>query len=286
MTGDHASFELPSSVTAHRHRRLTWFRLIHDANNGFMPLVIGFLIFVAVTMAVAFSRRVIVDEHRRVPVYKHGRFAGVWGPGAHWSRFGQSTGPAIDVRRTQTTIGNQDLLTSDGVGLRATVVVEYQVVDVALALNSTQNYVESLYVSAQMALRDFIASMAADELLTRRGEASAILLASVSLQAEQVGLAVHQVQIKDLMFPGELKQMFAKVAQAKREGEAALERARGEAAAMRSLTNTAKLVEANPVLLQMRLLQQMGESSGNTWMVGVSENMVKPPVGKGTNGGR
>jgi regulator of protease activity HflC (stomatin/prohibitin superfamily) len=72
------------------------------------------------------------------------------------------------------------------------------------------------------------------------------------------------------MSPGALKEMFAQVAKAKQEGQAALERARGEAASLRSLANAAKMLETNPKLMNLRLLQTISESGGNTFVVNAS----------------
>ena len=62
------------------------------------------------------------------------------------------------------------------------------------------------------------------------------------------------------MFPGELKKIFTQVVQAQKEGMAALERARGEDAALRKLANTAKLLENNPNLLYLRFLETLETS--------------------------
>ena len=78
------------------------------------------------------------------------------------------------------------------------------------------------------------------------------------------------VNLKDIMFPGELKKIFAQVVRAQKEGQAALERARGETAALRNLANAAKPVESNPALMQFRLLESLGETSGNTVVLGMS----------------
>jgi regulator of protease activity HflC (stomatin/prohibitin superfamily) len=52
--------------------------------------------------------------------------------------------------------------------------------------------------------------------------------------------------VKDVMFPAELKRAFADTLKAKQEGQAALERARGESAALRNLANAARVLEGNP----------------------------------------
>ena len=92
------------------------------------------------------------------------------------------------------------------------------------------------------------------------------------------------------MVPSELKRAFAGIVAARREGEAALERARGETAALRTLANAGRIVEDNPGLLQLRILQQLGASSGNTIMLGVPgadggrtrrDRPSPPPSGRG-----
>src|SRR4051812_50217013 len=84
------------------------------------------------------------------------------------------------------------------------------------------------------------------------------------------------VDVRDIMVPTELKRAFAGIVAARREGEAALERARGETAALRSLANAGRLVEDNPGLLQLRILQQLGASSGNTIMLGMPGGETRP----------
>ena len=87
------------------------------------------------------------------------------------------------------------------------------------------------------------------------------------------------------MLPGDLKRIFAQEVAARKEGLAALERARGETAALRNLANAARMIEDNPALMQLRLLQQLGTTGGNTVVLG--ESAVIPvakrnrPAGKG-----
>jgi len=65
---------------------------------------------------------------------------------------------------------------------------------------------------------------------------------------------------------------------ARQEGLAALERARGETAALRSLANAAHLIERNPALMQLRLLQAVGQNSGNTVVLGVPAQSGPIPI--------
>src|SRR5213078_2426471 len=97
------------------------------------------------------------------------------------------------------------------------------------------------------------------------------LLGRVSLEAAKIGINVLAVEVKDVMFPADLKRAFGEVLKAKQEGQAALERARGESAALRNLANAARVLEGNPALMNLRLMQSLmtAQNAGNTLVLGV-----------------
>ena len=97
-------------------------------------------------------------------------------------------------------------------------------------------------------------------------------------KVKELGLKLLSVNIKDIMFPGPLKQIFAQVVKARKEGQAALEKARGESAALRNLSNAAKMIETNPNLMNLRLIQSLGESSGNTLVLGMPSQTTTLPI--------
>ena len=76
--------------------------------------------------------------------------------------------------------------------------------------------------------------------------------------------------------PAELKRAFAETLKAKQEGQAALERARGETAALRSLANAARVLEGNPALMNLRLVQSLtaAQSAGHTLVFGMPAGFV------------
>jgi regulator of protease activity HflC (stomatin/prohibitin superfamily) len=91
-------------------------------------------------------------------------------------------------------------------------------------------------------------------------------------------MELMSVDVKDLMFPGPLKKVFAQVIEARQQGLASLEKARGETAAMRSLANAARMVDDNPSLLQLRILQQLESTSGNTVVLGLPAGSGPLPI--------
>ena len=110
-----------------------------------------------------------------------------------------------------------------------------------------------------------------ETLLTQRAGLAPQLLALAQPEAARIGITVHAVEVKDVMFPAELKRAFADVLKAKQEGQAALERARGESAALRNLANAARVLEGNPALMNLRLMQSLtaAQNAGNTLVLGV-----------------
>src|SRR5258705_13151373 len=75
------------------------------------------------------------------------------------------------------------------------------------------------------------------------------------------------LEVKNVMFRAELKRAFGEVLKARQEGQAALERARGESAALRNLANAARLIEGQPALATLRFLQMLEASNGGQTFV-------------------
>ena len=141
--------------------------------------------------------------------------------------------------------------------------------DPQLAINGQANYAQALYLLLQLAVREVISTSKADELMENRAGFAEKIRALAEPQVQRLGLKLLTADLKDLMISGDLKKSFAQVVRARKEGEAALERARGETAALRSLANAARMLQDNPQLMQLRMLQAMGESAGNTLVVGL-----------------
>lgn len=204
-------------------------------------------------------------------VYHHGQFVRRNNAGRHviWG-FGWTV-KLIDLRKTSLLVAGQEVLTADNVGLKLSLLVTCQITDPAKAAHETQNWVSDLYNNAQLAVRAVVGGVAIEALLNQRLEIGAQLLARVQPEAAKVGINVLAVEVKDVMFPPDLKRAFADVLKAKQEGQAALERARGESASLRNLANAARLLDGNPALQNLRLMQSLtaAHNAGSTLVFGV-----------------
>lgn len=214
-------------------------------------------------------RRAIILEYERGLLYVSGQFKKTLEPGQYWHSPLFAVIQKIDIRPRFTSISGQEILSADGVTLKISIATCYEITDPVLATHKAQNFQETLYLELQLALRAIISSANIDIILKNRNELSNQLTTMTQVKAQDIGLKLISVNIKDILFPGKLKEVFAQVVSARQEGLATLEKARGEMAALRNLANAAKMIESNPALLQLRLLQTLGQSSGNTLMLGM-----------------
>ena len=247
-----------------------------------MPLV---YIAVAVTAIIAmrvlfgfFFRHAIIVEYQRGLLYRKGKFVKVLEPGAYWYRRQTTEIKAVDVRLKNVTVPGQEVLSADSVALKVSLAAMFEVNDPATAVNQVENFQEALYMELQTSLRDIVSAAKIDELFEKRAELSKQLMVSTEPKVGRFGLKLHSVSVKDITFPGELKKIFSQVVKAQKEGLASLERARGETAALRNLANAAKMVDDNPSLMQLRMLQSFGEGSGNTLVLGMPAQGTPLPL--------
>ncbi|WP_242392675.1 slipin family protein [Anaeromyxobacter oryzisoli] len=248
-------------------------------------VVIGAAIAVGV-VARRLVRFVLVREYEAGLLYRGGRFARRLGPGARIVLPVWEDVVVVDLRRRIATIPGQEVLSADNVGLKVSVAATYEIADPVRAVHEAQSYEEALHVAVQLGLRAAVGAAKIDDLLAQRIEIGKRLADAVGPQAEALGLRLHLVEVKDVMFPGELKKIFAEVVRAQKEGQAALERARGETAALRSLANAARLIEESPALMNLRVLQSVGgaAASGGTVVLGVPQGIVSVKAKGGRDG--
>lgn len=246
-----------------------------------LAAVIIALLAVVILMALAIRgrfTRMTIFEYQRGMRYRDGRFVGLLDPGRHWIYRPSTVVHAIDMRETLLPLQGQELVTADGVSIKISLAARYRVSDPVRAINSVANYTAVLYSVVQIALRGIVGSRGIDEVLQHRDAVGTDTLARAAGPAKELGVELLTVDAKDIMFTGPMKRVFAQVVEARQQGLAALEKARGETAALRNLANAARLVEERPALMQLRLLQQVAGSSGNTVILGMPPASTPVPV--------
>ncbi len=232
-------------------------------------LIIVVAIIVLILILKLYFKRITIFEYEKGLKYSKGKFKKVLGPGQYWIFQKNTVVTKVDVRPKFVSISGQEVLSSDSIVLKVSLAAKYEIKDPDVAINKVENYAEAFYLILQLALREIIGSSKIDEILEKRSLFGERIMELTSKNVEELGLKLLLVNVKDIMFPGDLKKIFAQVVKAQKEGLAALEKARGESAALRNLANAAKVLENNPALMQLRMLQLLGESSGNTLVLGM-----------------
>jgi regulator of protease activity HflC (stomatin/prohibitin superfamily) len=240
--------------------------------------LIALVLVAAVAAALRARRRTTtILEYERALRFVRGRLRDEVGPGRY--RHGATTAlRKVDLRPTLLTVNGQEVLSRDGVAVKVSLTASYRIASAKTAVLGATDYQAALYTELQQALRIAVSTADVEALLANRAELGAQMLRDVQAAAERIGLEVERVAIRDLTLPGELKKIFAQTVKAKQEGLAALERARGETAALRNLANAAQMVERRPQLMQLRLLQVASQQSALTMVVGMPQGATPMPT--------
>jgi regulator of protease activity HflC (stomatin/prohibitin superfamily) len=229
---------------------------------GVVVVIAGVAVFFALLLLR--PHRTTIYEYEQGLKYSRGRFKKVLDTGIHWYLGFFSTIERVDIRPRFVTITGQEVLSSDGVTLKVSLAAQYEIKDGHLAVKGLGTpYEAAFYLILQLALREIVGAIKIDELLEKRSTLGSQIMEKATGKIEEIGLRLIHAEVKDIMFPGELKRIFSQVAKARQEGLAMLERARGETAALRNLANSANMIKNNPLLMQLRLLH----STGNTLVI-------------------
>jgi regulator of protease activity HflC (stomatin/prohibitin superfamily) len=204
-----------------------------------------------------------VEPGQTALLFVGGRLQGELGPGRHafWKGVAKTVVQVVDLREAMVDVAGQEIMTADKVTLRLNAVATYRVADAKKAVTEVVDYRQALYREAQLALRAVIGTRELDALLADKDAVAKELEESVRAKARAFGVEVTQLGIRDVILPGEMKDLFNKVTEAKKAAEAAVITRREETAAMRSQANTAKLLADNPTLMRLRELEALEKVS-------------------------
>lgn len=180
-------------------------------------------------------------------------------PGAYafWNFRKNVAAEVIDLRVQSMEVSGQELLTRDKVSLRVNLAASLRVADPVTARTKVAKYGDYLYRELQYGLRKAVSSKTLDELLGDKASLDADIFAYVHGRVSELGLDVLGVGVKDVILPGEMKDILNSVVQAEKAAQANVIRRREEANATRSLLNTAKLIEESPTLMRLKELEAL-----------------------------
>ncbi len=161
----------------------------------------------------------------------------------------------IDLKERMLHVTGQEVMTKDRLTLRLNVSAAFKVIDAKRLATVARVPDDVLYLAIQLSAREAVAGRTLDELLQSRDALGAELAAQVRARAEVVGMSLIELGLKDIVLPGDMKELLNKVLQAQKEAEANVILRREETAATRSLAQTAKVLAENPLLIRLKELE-------------------------------
>jgi regulator of protease activity HflC (stomatin/prohibitin superfamily) len=200
---------------------------------------------------------ITIDARECALRYRHGRLEQVLPAGRH-RRVRGSRYVRIGLRDALLALSPQEVMTSDAVPVKVTATVRWSVGDPVAFVEQSTDPLGTVYLAAQVALRDALSGTSV-EALSVRGAALPVeqITGATAAVAARVGVEVAEVVVKDVILPAEVRHAAAELVTARHRGAAQLEAARAETAALRSLANGAKLLDAHPALAQLRMVQSV-----------------------------
>lgn len=207
-----------------------------------------------------------VEEGHEGIFFLDGDYVETLKPGyyAFWKGVGKVKIYHLDRREVVLDIGGQEIMTADKVSLRLNALVTYRIVDARKTVMVAEDVKQALYRDAQLALRGAVGTRELDSLLADKEAVTADLEREMRRRAGEFGVEIVSLGIRDVILPGEMKELLNKVTEAKKAAEANLITRREETAAMRSQANTAKMLENNPTLMRLRELEVLQTVAGNS----------------------
>jgi len=222
-------------------------------------------------------------------VFVDGKLARTLAPGAYafWN-FGKNVGAVVvDLRVQGVEVSGQEMLTRDKVSLRVNLAATYRVVDAVVLRTKVAKFDEFLYRELQFGLRKTVAAKTLDELLGDKASLDGDIFAYVRGRVGEFGIELLGVGVKDVILPGEMKEILNSVVQAEKAAQANVIRRREESNAMRSALNTAKLIEDSPTLMRLKeleVLEKVTEKIDKLTVFGGLEGVLNQLVNFKANG--
>lgn len=200
-----------------------------------------------------------VESYQRALLLIDGKLIEELGPGIYyyWKSDKAVVVKAIDTRIQSLAVSGQEILTKDKAAIRINMNAQYKVTDIIKALVESKDYDEQIYSALQLQLRAYIGSMTLDQLLATKEAVGEYVSVSVKEALEILGVQLLSCGIKDIILPGDVKDIMNQVLIAQKKAQANTIMRQEETASTRSLLNTAKLLEENTMLMKLKEMEYM-----------------------------
>jgi regulator of protease activity HflC (stomatin/prohibitin superfamily) len=217
-------------------------------------------------------KQVLVEDQQAVLLYIDGTFVHRLPSGRHffWQNGRKITWVTYDMRTTQIELTGQEILTLDKVGIRVNFVCSFRITDPLKLHNELQNFQKEVYVTLQLALREMLGRMRLDEVFELKNGIADNVLEFLKGKESELFVKFLSAGIKDIIFPGEIRDIMNTVLLAEKKAQANVITRREEVASTRSLLNTARLMDENATLYKLKELEYLEKICENVSNISVN----------------
>ena len=222
--------------------------------------VVLLVIFLSIILPSALR---ILREYERAVVFRLGKLIGTKGPGLVFLIPMVDRMVRMDLRVITISVAKQEVMTSDNVPVTMDAVIYFRIVDPESAVVKVENFLQATSLIAQTTLRSVLGQSDLDELLAHRDKINQVLQEIIDRHTGPWGVKVTAVEVRDVVLPDGMKRAMARQAETERERRAKIINAEGEFQAAEKLVQAAAMIATQPIALQLRYLQTIGEIAGD-----------------------
>ena len=220
--------------------------------------------FIVIIVIIILLRSIVqIDEYERGVKFSRGKFSKIMQPGWNLVLPIFESYKKIDIRTKVVDVPEQDVITKDNVSVRINAVIYYKIFDASKAILEVENFYYAVSQLAQTTMRNVVGSVSLNELLGEREKISVEICKIIDEATDPWGIKVENVELKDVSLPEEMKRVIAKAAEAEREKEAILTKAKGEVEASKNLAIAAETMSSTPGALHLRTLSTINDISSD-----------------------
>jgi regulator of protease activity HflC (stomatin/prohibitin superfamily) len=223
-----------------------------------------------------YVRTATVESYEQAVLFVDGKYVQIVSSGVYywWKNSIPVFVGKVDNRQQQAEINGQEILTKDKAALRINAQAQYKVVNIEKALLQNKDYERQLYVLFQFALREYTGTFTLDELLEKKEAMAPAILQAIAAKAVALGVEITGFGIRDIILPGDVKDIMNGVLIAEKKAQANSITRREETASTRSLLNTAKLMEDNQMLYKLKEMEYVEKIAEKISSISINSNGI------------
>ena len=222
-----------------------------------------FMIFFILILTVILISIRQINQYERGILFRFGKYLRMMEPGwrlvwpiiDHYQK--------VDIRTKAVDVPDQEAITKDNVSVRVSAVIYYKVLDASKAILSVENFYYATSQLSQTTMRNVVGEIELNDLLTSRDATAKRIESIVQQSANEWGLEILSVELKDIKLLDSMVRTMAKVAEAERERRATIISSQGEVVAAENLANAARIRAETPGALHLRTLNSINDISSD-----------------------